>query len=89
MELDSTAQQYPFWFQTPKGTRAFACPCSQSPGGDPQLEALKAVGMLGVGGREERAFWAPPRAKLSHGSRMEAFYLGAQQRLLYSLNLSS
>lgn len=41
------------------------------------------------GGREGRAFWAPPSAKLAHGSRMEAFYLCAQQRLLYSLNLSS
>lgn len=54
MEVDSTTQQYPFWLQTPKGMRAFTCLCSQSPGGDPQLAALKSCwDVRGRGRREE------------------------------------
>lgn len=91
VEMNSTPQQYPCWFQTPKRTRAFTCLCSQSVSWwGSTVSSFKSCWDVGGGG-EARNFQgcSPEPSCLMVQEREAFFYLCAQQNLLYSNSLSS
>lgn len=91
VEMNSTTQQYPCWFQTPKRTRAFTCLCSQSVSWwGSTVSSFKSCWDVGGGGKRGAFRAAPQSQVVSWFKNGEAFfYLCAQQNLLYSNSLSS